>query len=61
MLKKANIQWSVKTLTKMVKTNKISFDNAVQRGHCWDKDRKSLLIHSILAGYPIPAFFAAKS
>lgn len=61
MLKKANIQWSVKTLTKMVNTKKISFDNAVQRGHCWDKDRKSLLIHSILAGYPIPAFFAAKS
>lgn len=61
MLKKANVQWSVKTLTKMVKTHKISFDNAVQRGHCWDKDRKSLLIHSILAGYPIPAFFAAKS
>ena len=61
MLKKATIQWSVKTLTKMVKSNKISFDNAVQRGHCWDRDRKSLLIHSILAGYPIPAFFAAKS
>lgn len=51
----------MKTLTKMVKSHKISFDNAVQRGHCWDKDRKSLLIHSILAGYPIPAFFAAKS
>lgn len=61
MPKKANIQWSVKTLTKMVNSKKISFDNAVQRRHCWDKDRKSLLIHSILAGYPIPAFFAAKS
>lgn len=60
MIKKANIQWSIKTLVKMTKTNKISFDNAVQRGHCWDKARKSLLIHSVMLGYPIPAFYAAK-
>ena len=30
MLKKANIQWSVKTLTKMVKTYKISLDMVSQ-------------------------------
>lgn len=60
MIRKSNIQWSVKTLVKMAKTNKISFDNAVQRGHCWDKARKSLLVHSVMLGYPIPAFYAAK-
>lgn len=60
MIKKANIQWSIKTLAKMVNTNKLSFDNAVQRGYCWDKSRKSLLIHSVIMGYPIPPFYAAK-
>lgn len=61
MIKRANVQWSVKTLVKMSKSNKISFDNAIQRGYCWDKERKSLLIHSVIEGYPIPAFYAAKN
>lgn len=60
MIKKANVQWSIKTLVKMAKGSKLSFDNAVQRGYCWDKGRKSLLIHSVLEGFPIPAFYAAK-
>jgi len=61
MIRKANMQWSVKYLVKQSKSNKISFDNAIQRGYCWDKERKSLLIHSVIEGYPIPAFYAAKN
>lgn len=60
MLKKANIQWSAKQLTKSIEKGTINFDNAVQRGLCWDEDRKSLLIHSMIENYPIPAFFASK-
>jgi len=59
-IKKANIQWSAKQLTKSIEKGTITFDNAVQRGYVWDQDRKSLLIHSMLEGFPIPAFFAAK-
>jgi len=60
MIKKANIQWSAKQLTKSIEKGTVTFDNAVQRGYVWDQDRKSLLIHSMLEGYPIPAFFASK-
>ncbi len=60
MIKRANIQWSAKTLAKYATGGKISFDNAIQRGYCWDNARKSLLIHSMLMGFPIPAFYAAK-
>lgn len=61
MIKKANINWTARQLAKMVGNKKITFDNAVQRGYVWDTTRKSLLIHSMIVGYPIPAFFAAKN
>jgi len=60
MLKKANINWTAKQLSKMVDNGTARFDSSVQRGYVWDNDRKSLLIHSMIEGYPIPAFFAAK-
>ncbi len=60
MIKKANITWSAKQITKMVGASKITFENVVQRGYVWDTKRKSLLIHSMLSGYPIPPFYATK-
>lgn len=60
MLKKANISWSAKQYVKMMKNGKVTFDNVVQRGYVWDDSRCSLLIHSILVGYPIPALYARK-
>lgn len=60
MLKKANISWSVKQVVKMIRNGNIKFDNAVQRGYEWDKKRASLLVHSALVGFPIPAFYAVK-
>lgn len=61
MIKKANINWTAKQLCKMIDKQTINFDNAVQRGFVWDLNRKSLLIHSMIVGYPIPAFYAAKN
>jgi len=61
MLKKANLQWSAKGLTKSIQKGTITFDNTIQRGYVWDITRKSLLIHSMIEGYPIPAFYAAKN
>ena len=60
MLRRANINWNAKQLVKMMEKGTIKFDNAVQRGLVWDDKRKSLLIHSMIEGYPIPAFYAAK-
>ncbi len=60
MIKRANIQWDAKTLTNQIAKNRVSFDNAVQRGQVWKNDRDSLLIHSMIMGYPIPAMYFSK-
>ena len=60
MLKKANISWNARQLTKMIDKETIVFDAAIQRNLVWDDERKSLLIHSMLSGYPIPPMYATK-
>ncbi len=60
MLKKANIQWSGKTLYNQIEKGQVLFDCAVQRNPVWDLSRKSLLIHSMIEGYPIPPFYFAR-
>ena len=60
MLKKSNINWNARQLAKMCDTGSIVFDNAVQRGHVWDINRDSLLIESMVIGYPIPPFYAKR-
>lgn len=57
---RTNTQWSAKTLVNKMEKGKVNFDNAVQRGLVWDKDRKSLLIHSMLYGYVVPAMYFVK-
>ena len=43
----------------MVKNEgRLNFSISIQRGYCWDINRKSLLIHSLIAGYPVPSFYA---
>ena len=37
---------------------KFNFDSVIQRGHVWNLKKRSLLIHSMLVDYPIPAVFA---
>lgn len=60
MLKQAKLEWNARQLYKLAEKKEIKFDNAVQRGLVWDVGRKSLLIHSMLSGYPIPPFYATK-
>lgn len=51
----------VKTLQKWYANGQLVFDNAIQRSSGqWGILQKSLLIHSILAGYPIPPVFLLK-
>lgn len=52
-----NIQWTAKTLTNQINRGKVNFDNAVQRSLVWDNGKKSLLIHSMLYGFAIPAMY----
>ena len=52
-----NIQWTAKTLVNQMKRGNVNFDNAVQRGLVWDVEKKSLLIHSMVYGYAIPAMY----
>jgi hypothetical protein len=61
VLKKANINWTAKQLAKMVSNGSIKFDNAIQRSLCWDNNRKSLLIHSLIENYPVPPLYTVKS
>lgn len=58
--KKLNINWSARQLIKMCINKSITFENTIQRGYVWDIKRKSLLIESMIIGYPIPAFYAVR-
>ncbi len=56
-MQRMNIQWSAKTLCRQMDAGKVNFDNAVQRSLVWDIGKKSLLIHSMVYGYAIPAMY----
>lgn len=60
MLKRLNINWNARQLAKMCMNGSITFDNAIQRGYVWDINRKSLLIESMIIGYPIQALYAKR-
>ena len=60
MLKRLNINWNARQLSKMCDNGSITFENAIQRGYVWDIKRKSLLIESMILGYPIPPFYARR-
>lgn len=60
-MKRYNMNMTCKGLYNRMLREEINFDCAVQRGLVWDNDKKSLLIHSILYGYSIPAFYMTKN
>lgn len=61
---KTTLNWTVKNLKSMYDDkHTLDFSSPIQRqGGQWDGDRlkKSLLIHSILANYPIPPIYCLK-
>lgn len=58
-MEKTSINFTIKKIMQKVEKGNIKFDcNGVQRKeNQWDLDKKSLLIHSILNNYPIPAIY----
>ena len=60
-MKRYNMNITCKGLYNRMEKGEINFDCAVQRSLVWDNERKSLLIHSILYGYSIPAFYMVKN
>lgn len=59
-MQRVNINWTAKALVNQMLKGKVNFDNAVQRGLVWDNSKKSLLIHSMIYGYAIPALYFTK-
>lgn len=58
-MKKSSLNFSVKQFNTMVKGGTVSFDYPIQRaGGQWDDSQKSLLIHSLLADFPVPAIYS---
>lgn len=45
--------WVAKQVMTMVNKGTLTFENEVQRGLAWDLARKSLLIHSMIYGFPM--------
>lgn len=57
---KQNLPWSCNALTKRIDKQEAVFDSAVQRTYVWTIQQKSLLIHSLIIGAPIPPMYAVK-
>lgn len=60
MIRKASISWTAKQVSKSIAKGTITFENEIQRCLAWDVKRKSLLIHSMIVGFPMGPIFAAK-
>ena len=56
-MQRFNINWTAKALTNQMEKGKVNYDNAVQRNLVWDIEKKSLLIHSMIYGYAVPAMY----
>ena len=55
------ITWSSKQLAAMFNKGTIKFDSYVQRNKCWDNKRKSLLVRTVLNGFPrVPEIYATR-
>ncbi len=56
-MQRFNINWTAKALSNQMEKGKVNYDNAVQRNLVWGVEKKSLLIHSMIYGYAIPAMY----
>lgn len=61
MIKKSTVNLTAKGYSKLIAQGSVKFDNEVQRGYVWDKQRKTLLINSLLMGYPVPPLYATRN
>ena len=60
-MQKSNLPQGVRTLEKWYTTNTLKFDLPIQRASGqWSPLQKSLLIHSLLADFPVPPLYFIK-
>lgn len=61
-MNRTKLSWTVANIEKMNKDKKVlSFDHPIQRkSEIWTNAQKSLLIHSMLANYPIPNVYVLR-
>ena len=61
-MNRTKLSWTVGNIEKMYKDKKVlSFDHPIQRkSKIWTNAQKSLLIHSMLANYPIPNIYTLR-
>lgn len=53
-----NVAWNIKQISRMVERRTIRFDYPVQRaGGQWSDIQKSYLIHTMIAGFPLPPVY----
>lgn len=58
-MKSLDIKWTVKKFRQELKRGNVDFNYPIQRkGGQWDLLQKSLLIHTLAGGYPLPAFYS---
>lgn len=62
MAKTTTLNWTVKNLKNMHdEKDTLSFNHPIQRiSGQWENEQQSLLIHSILANYPVPSVYLEK-
>ena len=53
----AKLDWNISELIRRIDSDGIDFNVSIQRGYVWNNKNDSLLIHSILVGYPISIFY----
>lgn len=56
----STIAWSIKQISAMIKSGRINLKHIIQRSDVWEKERKSLLIHSMITDVPVPPLYAKK-
>lgn len=57
---KNSMEWTVRRLVNNYESGLISFDNAIQRGFVWKKDRQSEFIKSVILEKPIPPIYVTR-
>lgn len=57
---KNNMEWTVRKLVENYSTGMISFDNTIQRGFVWKRDRQSAFIMSVIMEKPIPPIYVTR-
>lgn len=60
MLNRMNNQWPSHTIKKKLENGELTFDIDIQRNHVWDCEHDSLLMQSMMTGFPIPPIFLTR-